>query len=338
MSSIGILISEQISEATKIKSEKMGLENAKNNSPYFCKTICDLPVLNHPNLEKPAIVIVGGPSLHRKNPVAKIIASGFRGDIVTTDGSLGYCLRNGLVPDYVVSLDPHPKRIVRWFGDTELETRPEDDYFERQDLDKEHWKNQEECNQQLIKLINEHGKRIKAILSTSVDASVTKRCIESRMEIYWWNPLYDDPQEQDSISKSLFESNRIPCMVTGGNVGTAAWILAHSVLKNNHVAVVGMDLGYAPGTPLLNTQYYYELLELLGNRVAEVFIEVYNPHINETWFTDPTYYWYRKVFLDLAGEANCVTYNCTEGGTLFGEPIHFTHLSNFLSKFSKHGG
>ena len=44
--------------------------------------------------------------------------------------------------------------------------------------------------------------------------------------------------------------------------------------------------------------------------------------------------WYRQVFLELAKEADCITYNCTEGGTLFGDPIIFTPLAEFLSKFS----
>ena len=135
------------------------------------------------------------------------------------------------------------------------------------------------------------------------------------------------------LFRSLFEANRIPCMVTGGNVGTSAWVFAHAILGCRHVAVVGMDLGYAPGTPPQNTQYYHELKELLGDRLAEAFIAVPNPHLGETWLTDPTYYWYRKVFLELAAEADCATYNCTEGGTVFSDRVPFTPLDDFLMKF-----
>lgn len=335
MNNLGIRISERIGEATALKRGQAGLDNAEQNRQYFGKTINDLPGSNKSELDGAAIVMVGGPSLHRKDPATKILASGFEGDIIVADGSLGYCLRNGLVPTYVITLDPDLHRIVRWFGDTELETRPEDDYFLRQDFDLKHKQDQIGYNNQLIELVNRYGKEIKVIISTSAPLPVTRRCIESGMELFWWNPLYDDPSEPNSISKKLFESNRIPCMVTGGNVGTAAWIFAHAVLKRKHVALTGMDLGYAPGTPLLNTQYYYEMVELFGEKAVDAYIQIYNPYLGETWFTDPTYYWYRSVFLDLVKDAECITYNCTEGGTLFSKDMTFVKLIEFLDKFTE---
>lgn len=336
MSHLGQRISEVIGEITFSKTAKVGLENAQANRPYFGKTIQDL--IPAKKATDAAIVIVGGPSLHRKKSIEKIQASEFDGTLVVADGSLGHCLRKGVVPDYVVTVDSHPYRIVRWFGDTELGGRPEDDYFVRQDLDPAHWQNEKRCNSELIDLVNQFGPRIKSIISTSVDVSVTKRCVEAGMDLYWWNPMYDDFEQEESLTRKLFESNRIPCLVTGGNVGTSAWIFAHSILKIKHLALVGMDLGYAPGTPLLNTQYYKELVQVFGDRVQEAYIQIHNPHLNETWFTDPTYYWYRKVFLDLATEADCTTYNCTEGGTLFSDSIPFLSLNEFVEKFRSSNG
>jgi hypothetical protein len=40
--------------------------------------------------------------------------------------------------------------------------------------------------------------------------------------------------------------------------------------------------------------------------------------------------WYRKVFLEMVADASCVTYNCTEGGIVFGEGIIFSPLKDFL--------
>lgn len=336
-------LAEQLSchmnEATAARTGRIGLDNAGKNRKYFGKTIDDLPDVNRSESEGAAIVIVGGPSLHRKNPVVKILATGFTGDIIVADGSLGYCLRNGLVPKYVITVDPDylGYRVVRWFGDTKLETRPEDDYFSRQDMDPEHWKDQVRVNRELVGLVNRYGRDIKAIIATSAHPLVTERCVESGMELYWWNPIYDDYDKPNSISRELFESNYIPCMLTGGNVGTAAWIFAHAVLKRKHVALVGMDLGYAPGTPLFNTQYYRELVALFGDRAPEAYTQVFNPYLNETWYTDPAYYWYRKIFLDLAKDADCITYNCTEGGILFDEPVRFIPLAEFLTR-SRVGG
>lgn len=328
---LGERIANFIGEATLSKSSKLGLANAEQNRPYFGKTIADLKAAPRP--VDAAIVVVGGPSLHRKNPIPKIIASGFQGDIIAADGSMGFCLRKGLVPHYVVTVDGHPSRIVRWFGDPILNQRPPDDYFIRQDYDPAHWQDEKRCNKELLDLVNRFGPKMKCFISTSVHTSVTKRCVEAGMDLYWWNPMYDDYERPDSMTKRLFESNHIPCMVTGGNVGTSAWIFAHAILKRKHIALVGMDLGYAPGTPWRNTQYYTELLELLGDRMAGAFISIHNPHLHETWYTDPTYHWYRKIFLDLAAQTDAQTYNCTEGGTLFGDNLPFIPLDDFLKKF-----
>ncbi|MBI4056636.1 MAG: hypothetical protein HY399_03715 [Elusimicrobia bacterium] len=328
-SDLGQRLTRRIGEATLLKSHRIVSTNAEANRPYFGKTIADIPAPAEP--EGAAIVIVGGPSLHRKNRIRQILESGFKGDIIAADGSMGYCIRNGLTPHYVVTVDGHPTRMVRWFGDPDLEKRAPDDYFGRQDLDPDFWKDQVRTNRELIEMIDRHGPKMKAVIATSAHLTVTRRCIQAGMDLYWWNPLYDDYEQTGSVTKRLFESNGIPCMVTGGNVGTSAWIFAHSVLKRKHVALLGMDLGYAPGTPLRNTQYYYEICNLLGeSRAGEAYIQIHNPHLGETWFTDPTYYWYRQVFLELSAQTDCQTYNCTEGGTLFAEHIPFIPLQKFL--------
>lgn len=334
MTPLGERLVAHIGDATRAKSQKLGLPNAEANRAFFTdhpRTIADLPAADPPS--GAAIVVVGGPSLHRTRSVQRIVEKGFRGTVISSDGSLGHCLRLGLVPDYVVTLDGHPTRIVRWYGDPDLASRADDDYFGRQDLDPSFWSDQERANAELIALVDRHGPQVKAVLSTSSPPAVTRRCIAAGMGIHWWNPVYDDYDADGSITRSLFERNGIPCLVSGGNVGTCAWIVAHAVLRHRHVAVVGMDFGYAPGTPLLNTQYYYELRDLLGDRVADAYIDVHNPHLGETWFTDPTYYWYRQIFLELAGEAPCETYNCSEGGTLFGAHVPFLPLDDFLSRF-----
>ena len=133
------------------------------------------------------------------------------------------------------------------------------------------------------------------------------------------------------MTEQIFNMNNVPCMVSGGNVGSAAWIFAHAILGIKEVAVVGMDFSYAPGTPLEKTQYHTEIVEVFGDNAEEAFIDVYNPHEDETWFTDPAYYWYRQIFSQMAQEAGCKTFNCTEGGILFGGGIEYSSLSDFLS-------
>jgi len=216
-----------------------------------------------------------------------------------------------------------------------LENRKADEYFQRQEMDPALRRDELSYNRELIDLVNEFGPRIKAIISTSASAAVRDRCIESGMELFWWNPMFDDHENPDSYSRKIFEENQVPCMVTGGNVGTSSWVFAAGVLGAKNVALTGMDLGYPPGNPLKNTQYYTELVELFGDRMEEAFTTIYNPHIKETWYTDPAYYWFREGFLELAALAPCTTYNCTEGGVLFGENIKFMKLEQFLRRAQK---
>ena len=152
------------------------------------------------------------------------------------------------------------------------------------------------------------------------------------MELFWWNPMYDDYDRPDSVSLRLHRANGLPCLNGGGNVGTAAWVIAHAVLGKRRIGLVGIDFGYAPGTSYERTQYYPELRELFGERYVEAFIPVDSPFAGERWFTDPAYYWFRGVFLDMAREADAETLNCTEGGVLHGDAVPMVRLEEFLAK------
>lgn len=317
---------ELISQATISKTMRVGIANARKNAPLIKNSIMDIP----PAGKRPVMLISAGPSLHAQKSLLAIKNSGFSGITVAVDGTLGHCLRNGIVPDYVLTVDPHPHRIVRWFGDTKFMVRPQDDYFMRQDLDPALNRDEVARNNELIELVNRHGPKIKAIISSSVSHDIALRCIESGMGLYWWNPLYDDFLAPGSFSKMLFRMTKAPCMVTGGNCGTSAWVFSHSVLKSPKVAMVGMDFSYPPGTPVEKTQYFDILKELMPDEPGKGLIKVFNPYLGETWHTDPAYYWYSESFKQMARVAPCKTYNCTEGGILFGRGIVFNRLKTTL--------
>lgn len=314
----------------------LGLANARYNLPYIKRSIVELQGERWPHeMGNSVLVITAGPSLHRQNPAKLILESGYKGTIIAVDAALSYCLRNDLVPHYVVTVDPHRVLMLRWFGDPEFDQRPPDDYFQRQELDPTLGVDERVKNAQNIELVNRFGPHMKLVISTSVAVGVTRRCLDAGMTLYWWNPLYDDWEDPNSYTRRAYEMNHLPCMVGGGNVGTSAWVFAHSILEKQHVGLVGMDFSYPAGTPFFNTQRYYEMKEFFGEEnIAQGYIQVYNPHLGETWFTDPTYEWYRQGFLDLVRRAPCVTYNCTEGGIIFGEKIEWTSLKQFLANYS----
>lgn len=318
---------DRLTEATFRKTAQISLEHARKNLPRVRKTLADLPR----DREFPSAVIVSaGPSLHRQDP-ARLLKD-YDGAIISADGALGYLLRNGVVPHYVVSVDPHPDRIVRWFGDTKLASRRPDDYFRRQDLDPHH-ENERRANDELIALVDRHGRGMRAALATSVSPDIAQRCAEAGIEVYWWNPIFDDYDSPGSLTRELYELTKAPCLVTGGNVGASAWAFAYAALGIRRTALVGMDFSYAPGTPIEKTQYFEVIRELYADDPAKAYIHVDNPHLGQTWMTDPAYYWYRENFLRLATAAeDAEIFNCTEGGILFGDNIHFVPLRDFLTK------
>lgn len=328
-------LQEHMVDATDARITQLALDNARLSARLItgAKSIKSLrgQIIGEGDS---AVVVAAGPSIKRQDPARFIAAAKYKGAIICTDSAIAYLLRNGIVPDLAVSVDPHPVRIVRWFGDPNLNSDilEADDYFRRQDLDSS-FADEMRKNDEVLELMNRYGKQIKIALCSSSGPDVVNRVTEIGMDVYWWNPLLDDTDLPDSVTRKLQRENGLPAVNAGGNVGTACWMMAHALLEKKRVAVTGMDFGYYADTPYRNTQYYYELIDLVGeDRLDDVFIKLYNPHLESWFFTDPAYYWYRQAFLDLAKDADCQTINCTEGGTLFGDPIRTVPLSEFLGE------
>lgn len=323
----------QLGEVNYRKYEEKLLINAKNNLPYQRQSLKKISPLS--NLKKKsAIIISGGPSLHRKQSIKQILESNYEGCIIAVDASYAACLREGLIPDFVLSLDPHPTRMVRWFGDPNLEENSKnDDYFKRQDLDVEFRKRTEKNNQFNIELINKYGHLTKGIIASSIPPNVLNRLLEAKIDLYWWNPLVDDPYSEKSLTRRLYDINQLPALNTGGNVGTSAWVFAVDTLNIPKIALVGMDLGYYADTPYQMTQAYPQLVEFNGSvdNIEKYFIDYTFPLTQEKFYTDVTYYWYRRNFLQLYKRSRNLTINCTEGGVLFDDNLPCATLKEFLN-------
>jgi hypothetical protein len=331
--SLGLQLVAQMGELTGARINELGLTNARANQAqlHHGNSLKHLRGQTLGNSDR-ALIVAAGPSLKRQDAARGIKQHGFDGAIVATDSAMLYCLRHDIVPDLVVTLDPHGERIVRWFGNPHLseEHLAKDDYFARQDMDTS-FADQLRANDEILNLLDRYGKRMRIALSTSAAPQVVQRAVDTGMDIYWWNPMYDDPDAPGSLTQQLHAMNKLPSVNAGGNVGAACWMMAHAVLDKAHIGIVGMDFGYYADTPYRNTQYYKELVELFGEaRLDEAFVRIFNPHLQQWYYTDPAYLWYRNCFLEMAADAACATYNCTEGGILFGEPIRFVSLREFL--------
>ena len=162
------------------------------------------------------------------------------------------------------------------------------------------------------------------------------RCRQAGFDFFWWAPLVDDPNDKDSLTRKIYEKTKLPCFNTGGNVGTAAWVFTRTILNVENIGIVGMDLGYFKDTPVTETQTYYELQNITDtdDQLNELFVEVKNPHNKITYYTHPTYYWYKLNILQLLRSSNSKLFNCSGSGTLFGNGVEFIPLSSFVEKFN----
>jgi hypothetical protein len=331
---LGQRIAEELDWITLMKVTQAGFDNARANSAQIAQGKNILALRDSPLMEgDDALVIAAGPSIHRFETDKIIKESNFKGTIVATESAMSWCLRHDIVPDLVVTLDPHPDRIVRWFGDPALTEQglARDDYFTRQDMDPKFREDQLRFNQELVDLLNANGSRIRIAIASSASTAVVQRATETGMDIYWWNPMYDDYDKDDSLTRKIHEMNGLPCVNAGGNVGSACWVFAHAVLEKTRIGLVGVDFAYYLDTPYDRTQYYKEILDLVGpERLDEVFVRVFNPHLEREFYTDPAYLAYRNAFLEMSQEAEFETYNCTGGGILFGSQINWMPLQEFL--------
>lgn len=332
---LGRALVRKMPSLTKERHQDLVLDNAARNVSVAArgrsiKELRGVPI----GVGDSAVIVAAGPSVKRRDPAKFLRDADYRGAVVCTDSAIYYLLRNGIVPDLVVTLDPHATRIVRWFGDPSLnaERVGADDYYRRQDMDKA-FADELRVNREILDLIDKHGSEMRIALCTSASQAVVDRVLESGMQVYWWNPMLDDPDEPKSVTAELMRQNGFPCINSGGNVGTASWMISGLVLGKQRIALTGMDFGYYDDTPYRNTQYYHEIVDLVGEpELDQVFMHVHNPAVDAWFFTDPAYMWYREAMLELAADADWKTVNCTEGGILFGPDIGLEPLSEFLDK------
>ena len=293
------------------------LENTRRNAEVIRQEHSIRECKQH---HAPCIIASAGPSLYRQRILARVAEAGFTGTLVATDGAYIQCLKAGLKPDWVVTIDPHPTRIVRWFGDKNWhENSKHDDYFRRQDLAEDFRADSSRANAENIRAVD--AAKAKLVICSASPANVVERT--SGFERFWFAPLVDNP-DADGLTRTICAETGLPALNTGGTVGTAAWAFAHCVLKSTNIAVVGMDFGYPMGTPLEQTQSWHMLQ---GD--ASMY-----PQERGYWgeaFTDPTYYWYRRNMLDLLKANKARIINCSGEGLLYGPGVGCMDLEQWLA-------
>lgn len=268
-----------------------------------------------------AVVVGRGPSLFEHGHLQTLAEARQKGDytgiVVASDGGLIPCLEAGVIPEAVVTVDGAPI-IKKWF---------------------EH------------PLVKQYGHRIKWVTTVTVNHEVFLAAHAAGLDIYWFNPMFDDWRQNESwtkiqklMSTTIFAPNGVPNANAGGNAGAFAWITAMAIFKRSPVALIGIDFGYPEGTPLEQTHYFNQMLKEAKGDVSIIrqsYKQFYHPTFKTRAYVDLVFYHYRQAFLEMQMETQLWyrlydgTINCTEGGTLFGHLITCMPFDQFLKEHKK---
>ena len=266
----------------------------------------------------PCVVVGRGPSLFKHQHLKLLGESGFKGVVVASDGALIECLKNGVVPNYAVSVDGNKDLIWKWYDHP---------------------------------LVAENASKIASILCVTVANNVLKHIQKIGVKAYWFNPQFDDWRRNESFTKlqmlltaSEKNPNGAPNVACLGNAGATAWVMSHALLRRSPIALIGMDMGYLPETPVEETSYYRAMMEGTGgnvNLVMQSYGKVHNPFFHCDAVNDAVFRQYRDSFLSALEQINpqIRTVQCSEGGCLFSEDpscrLEYMKFKDFLSEVSR---
>ena len=265
-----------------------------------------------------AIVIGGGPSLEKYEHLKMLAKSGYNGAVFTCDKNLVSCLKAGIIPDLVCTVDGAPI-VANFYKDPIIK----------------------EC----------YGKTKAAFCVQTVHPDVLARW---GGETYWfvaiWDDPYKDPQTQQINPKSLtltfhLMSGDKTILQTAGNVGTTLWNIAH-YFQLNPICLVGFDMGYLRSSKVKDTPYYdtfHDMLKIQNKLSAEALARCYrrdyNPAFKNHSTTDLIFESYAaatKHFIALAKQMHGTdTINATGGGTLHGSMVESMSFQQFLEKYKQ---
>lgn len=306
--------------------EKIGKNTAKKLLPLWAENFA----LNLPSIRdgkaindlegygkgKAAIVVGAGPSLFIHKHLEMLAESSFDGVLLICDGVLKEALKAGVTPEkfpsyFVGTVDGNRQLIWRHYDDP---------------------------------LVDKYGSKIKALFTTMAAPNARERAEKAGIEIYWYNPVYDDWRRNESFTRlcgMMTSSEKRPkgigCIRGGGNVGSALAVIAFSVLQCPIVDLIGIDNGYLDGTPIEKMSYYKAIVNSGGLDVAyrKYVKRIYNPYFKTYCLIDFVWESYREMWLHLASKmpGNVKLINSTEGGSLFGNNIYCIRFKDFLENY-----
>jgi len=277
--------------------EELWADNLAKNIPVVRtgRDIKELPKINSSS----AVVVGAGPSIERHGHLKLLGESGYGGAIIACDKVLAPCLKVGVEPDIMISVDG-AQAISKFFDDP----------------------------------IIAENRKTKVALNVITHPDTINKIPHEK---YFFMTAYDDPLGKKSMTRLIHFMTRKTIMSSFGCAGGQAVNLA-MFLGADPVIMVGMDYGYPSDTPLEQTSYYKSyrwLAERSGKKVEEYFTKIQNPETGERVMLDLNWSVYRELFLRhmrmMKNKTRVV--NCTPTSSLFGEGIESMPLEGALEKW-----
>lgn len=256
--------------------------------------------------EKTAIVIGAGPSLYKYNHLELLAQSTFykqrAGPVLTTSHTLKDCLEAGIIPDYMILLDPEPLMLSH--------------------IDHE--------------IIDKYADKITAIFAITAHPTVLKRWKGKRLFFLPGISEATIPNVQAVISSFFPMLNEMNGLA---NAGTFSWSIA-KFLGCNTIVLIGMDHGFLADTPVEETPYY-SIFEQSFKTREEIIQNCYRFHTHSFFktnsYTDVVYGNFAKNTVAIAKIANkqkgIITKNCTGGGIIDNSAIENQWFEDFLREW-----
>lgn len=295
---------QQLGVNTAISYAPRWINNIGNNVTRIKKEK-DIRELRGSIKGKSAIIIGAGESLHNNASgtdhiqLIKEYSEMFDGVIILADRVLEECLQAG-IGDYFTVVDGSDKILPFFDNDTVKRLN-------------------ETRNNQSVLLTPENIvlPKMKGIMATCTHPSVVNS---------WNGDIYflvaSIPNEiLPNCTRFMCDITETSDISAGGNCGMLAWNIA-MWMGCTSVALVGMDYSYKVTTPLEQTGNWQMFMKLGDpEKAKQCYHKEINPYYNIPYIIDDVYISFKQVALNWITAYNNhgqQTYNCTEGGAIFG--------------------
>jgi len=174
-------------------------------------------------------------------------------------------------------------------------------------------------------IVKDHMDEITAIMSVNVHPTTEKIWTGKKLFFNGYIPEQSVP----NITHTLHLLTRCITISCAGNVGSGCWNLA-LYLGYNPIVLIGMNLSFPT---LKEMKDFYPDREITYKRG-------YNPDFKCGYYIDNVFDSYRSSTLSwlktMRQSAGIVTYNCTEGGGLYGKGIECMRFEDYLKGQDEH--